>query len=1125
MFIKEIRAVIKRSMLFFLLAGAFIILANTLIQGPYVQKRILKRISDAIGYDLQAKDIELNLWKGLGISINDLSARSRKGSEKFTASSLRLTLNVKDLLAGHIIPSTLYLSKPVIELPWEKEYEINHALERFLPEKIPLFWFPGIHSLVIEKGQIKFTGATFSLEDFDLATSRINPSPLTFFIISKGKIGFRGETAGFELSGKLTPPSNDSDLLLINAKLKTENTPLNWFKWPASIPVKGGHFKTRLDIEGDPTDHLVMKGLIDLTGFKFDLIRKDKYKEFSIPEVTLDFESIIRADNVDVHPLKIKGDGIAVDLGFSFDFNNGGTPFLDLKFKSEVMEVETFKKFFPSPLLPLWLENRLFPILTSGDIKVNTFSLIGDIDRIRHMSRPENRSVMEMLFECRGFEVSGGGIRIPFKEVSADVELKDGLFRVTGLNAGFGDSLIKNAGLDIRDVFSESRFYEIKAEGDCDIKELMSQKGMDVVPLNASRYLDQLPDINGRISGNISIGYQKEWVRPEILRGDFLMKGFSLDNKEYIFPVRFDEAVIHIDDSGSDYVSGSGSWGNNSFNVSANFGIAGVTPYLKNGLIYSDVDMNQVFSVFNLTNKTPLIFSETLPWNISLAKEGEGWSVKGRVDLMDTQIKSGDFTARTSGRNEGKIIFELAIRPAEGRIDVNNALLTLKESSVNMSGAFDFKRKRPVEVRLHSSGLDLKDLSVVSDQREIFSGGVLKGDLNISMTETGRDALLLAGLMEGAGLSFQTGRNSPLVSDCSFQADFSGKGARISYCNLKAGQSSFSVTGDISGWSSLQGDIKVHSDYLDFSEILSTEGTQSRDSIMDRLDFLISIDVSRGRWRKLAFGPAEADLAFKNGNILVKDSQVHMDHGDLAIKGHVLKSPDREIQFAGDIRIKGQPVDELIEGIGINYKALKGDITIDGALSIKGREKKDLLSGLNGSVKVSMTEGLIKNPSLFIKILDFLSLKEIFKQRPPDLRGEGLYFESISGDAVIENGVLTSHNMIMRSPVMNAFADGSADIPQEHLNFTLVAQPHNTIDSLVSKVPILGYIITGEHKSVVAYPFKVEGSFSDPDPRFDPIVGGVEGIMGILKRVLLTPARIFNKINKALKNNGDKTVP
>jgi len=1123
MFIKEIRAFIKRSILLCLLAGALIILAGTIIQGSHFQKMILKRISDAIGYDIHAKDIELNLWNGLGININDLSARSRKGGEKFTASGLRLTLDVKALLAGRVVPSTLYLSTPVIELPWEKGYEINHALERFLPEKIPLFWFPGIQSLIIEQGRVIFSGVTFNLEDFDLRAGRISPSPLVFFVISKGKIGFKGETAGFELSGRVTPPSSDSKPMLVKVKVATESAPLNWFKWPASIPVKNGYFKTMLNIEGDPTDHLAMKGLIDLTGFQFDYIRKERLKEFSIPEITLDFKSTIMADHVDVQPLKIKANDIAIDLGFTFGFQKSGTPFLDMNFKSEVMDAETFKALFPSPLLPMWLEDRLFPIIAGGDIKINGFNLKGGIDQIRHMSRPENRSVLEMFFECRGLEVSGGGIGIPFRNVTADMELKDGFFRIKGLNAGFGSSLIKNAGIEISDVFSISRFYEINADGDFDIRELMSQKGMDVVPLNVSRFLDRQPDIKGRISGNISIGYRKGWGRPEILSGDLLMKRLSLDKKEYIFPVRFDEAFVHIDNAGSDYMSGSGSWGNNSFHASADFGIAGVTPYFKSGRLSAKADMNQVFSCFNPAGRLPLIFNEYLPWDISMAKEEEGWSVKGRVDLMDTHVKYGGFTVRPTGDDSNNLVFELSVRPDEGRVDLSNALLRLKESSVNLAGSFDLKRRRPVKVRIYSSGLLMKDLSVITDQREIFSAGLLKGDLNISMPETkGGDGLLLEGPVEGAGLSFQTGRDSPLISDCSFQADFSGRGARLNYCTLKTGRSSFSITGDVSGWRGLKGDIKAHSDYLDFSDILSTEDAPSRNSIMDHINLSISMDVSRGRFRKLEYGPAEADLVFDKGNLFIKDSQVRLDHGDLAIDGHVLKSPDREMQFACDIRINDQPVDELIEGLGIDYRAIKGDIAVDGSLSMKGREKKDMLSGLKGSAKVSITEGLIKNPNIIIKVLDFLSLQKIFEQRPPDLRGDGLYFESMSSDVVVEEGILKSDNFVMRSPVLNAIANGSIDIPQKHLDFTLFAQPYGTIDSLVSIVPILGYIITGENKSVMSYPFEVKGTFSDPDVRYAPFETMEGGVPGILKRILLTPMRLLEKIRRTLRNNGDK---
>jgi len=1109
------------------MAVSLILLANTLIQGPYIQKEILKRISNAIGYDIEADDIELNLWMGIGISANDLSARSRKGSERFTASNVRLDLDIKSLLAGQVVPSSLYLYRPEIELPWEKGNDLDSGLKRFLPEKIPLLLFPGIHSLVIEQGHVTFTGVTFSLEDFDLRANRIASSPLRFMAISKGKIGFKGEKAGFEFNGRVNLPSAAEEHLYIDLSVKAGEIPITWFNWPASVRVKEGMFKTSVDVEGDPIDHLAVKGIIDLTGSGFRLrsIKKNRQKDFFIPEITLDFESIIRSDNIDVRPLKIISDDLEIDMGLLFDLEgDNGDPFLDLNFASGFMGVRTFKTYFPSQLLPNWLENRLFPMITSGDIKINSFGLKGDIDQIRHMKRPENRSLMEMNYECKGIEISGSGIGIPFRDVSADMILKGGLFSISGLNARFGGSLTRDSGMNIRDVYSTSRFYEFIIDGDFEIRELVSQKNMDVVPATLSGLIDQWPDIDGRIICRTSIGYQKGWDCPEILNGEFLVKGFSLDKEEYEFPVKFSEARVHIDDSDSDYILGSGSWGNSFFNISANFGIDGKMPYFKDGRMSANVDMNQAFAVLDLTGKTPIVFSETLPWDISLSGNAEGLLMKGHVNLEDTSIQLKDFKVGFPGTYDDNIVFELGINPNVGMVDINKALLRLKDSSISMTGTFDLQAKRFTGVGLHSTGLELKDLSVVSDKREIFSGGVLKGDLDITMPGQDGGGPLITGVTEGNGLSFQASVNSPLISDCSFRADFSGRTAMLNHCDLKTGESDLSITGEIRGWSGINGDIKVHSDYLNLSDIISEGSMPSRAGITRYMDLNIDLDASGGRWNKFPCEQAEADLVLESGNLYIKDSLIHLEYGDMTVKGHVLRIPEREMFFTGDVSIKDQPADELVESLGINYKGLKGNISIDGSLSIKGRERKEMLSGLNGSANVSINKGLIKNPNIMIKVLDFLSLQKIFEQRPPDLRDEGLYFESISAGALIENGVLRSENFVMRSPVLNAVAEGSADIPRKYVSCTLFAQPHGTIDSLVSKVPIIGYIITGENKSVVAYPFDVKGAFTDPEVIYVPFETMEGGIAGLLKRIFLTPARIFNKMDKTLNSSKEDTA-
>jgi hypothetical protein len=331
-------------------------------------------------------------------------------------------------------------------------------------------------------------------------------------------------------------------------------------------------------------------------------------------------------------------------------------------------------------------------------------------------------------------------------------------------------------------------------------------------------------------------------------------------------------------------------------------------------------------------------------------------------------------------------------------------------------------------------------------------------------------------------MSINPSKTLPQINDCSFQLDFSDGKALIKESNMKVGKSSFSITGTIMGWNELKGDLKIHSDYLDLSELLPMkefssvhDHSEGAPGFMDHFNIAMQTDVTAGTWRKLPFGPAKADLIFDNENIIIKDSQVNLDRGDLTIRGHMLKNPDPEMFFTGDVHINDKPIDELLDEVEINYKGLKGPIMLNGTFSAKGKDKKDLISNLNGSLNVSITQGLIKNPNVIIKVLDFLSLQKIFEQRPADLKEEGLYFENLSGDAVIEQGVLKSENFVMRSPVMNAVANGRANLAEGTVDFIMGAQPHGTIDSLLSKIPILGYIITGENKSIVAYPFEVKG--------------------------------------------------
>jgi hypothetical protein len=416
----------------------------------------------------------------------------------------------------------------------------------------------------------------------------------------------------------------------------------------------------------------------------------------------------------------------------------------------------------------------------------------------------------------------------------------------------------------------------------------------------------------------------------------------------------------------------------------------------------------------------------------------------------------------------------------------------------------------------------MEDLGIVIRKSGFPARGVLKGDISISSLKGNREDVSIEGLIEGSDLYLSLIHLSIPISDGSFQIDFSGKRASIKDCYMQVGQSPTTISGDLTGWDAIKGDITVRSDFFNMSNILlPNDSPKSRDKIEDSdsflhdMDIAVNLDISRGIWRKLTFGQMRADLNLRHSGVYINNSSIDMKNGALTLKGHMTAGEEPNLMFTGDIRLSEQPLYEIIESLNIGYESLVGSLTMEARLSMEGSGKGDLIPSLTGQASASINQGLVRKSRVFIKVLDFFSLQKIYKQRPPELREEGFYFESMDADVVIDKGIFSSENFVMKSPVFNAVGYGKVDITQQTIDFLLGAQPHGTIDNLVSNIPILGHIITGDKRSILLYPFEVKGAVSSPEVRFVPIESLGEGVGGVLKRILLTPVKILKDINRA----------
>jgi uncharacterized protein YhdP len=88
---------------------------------------------------------------------------------------------------------------------------------------------------------------------------------------------------------------------------------------------------------------------------------------------------------------------------------------------------------------------------------------------------------------------------------------------------------------------------------------------------------------------------------------------------------------------------------------------------------------------------------------------------------------------------------------------------------------------------------------------------------------------------------------------------------------------------------------------------------------------------------------------------------------------------------------------------------------------------------------------------------------------------------------------------------------GKVDLGKNQIDARIGIHPLVTIDTLLSKVPIAGYILTGKDKAFLSYVYEVTGELDDPKIEAIPMKGMGENFLGIIRRLLETPLRPFQQ--------------
>jgi hypothetical protein len=1105
---KKLRPFVVLPVLLLLLFVSLVLLANSMIQKPSVQKLLLDRLSELTGYKIALDDIELYVWKGFGIRAHDFEAHQKHGFGRIHASQAIIFIDALQLLRGHVVPKSLYMERPIIDLAFPDGSSPEE--DKIEKEVLSLVLLPGLDTLTMDKGSLFIARFPVRFVNLNLGLTRSEAKALN--VRCQGEVRLGRETTLFRLQGVISQHQEAEKRPSVDLLFETEKMPLRWIPFPEEVPVRKGLCEARLRIVAEGNEAAKVSGKIMVESPQFSIREKGRNKDYSLKFMSFDFRSFVERARIHVPYLNFKTPDASFSVSLRLDFQEKGNPYLRLQGQSFLMTYSTMERLFPTPLVAPWVERDLFPLLSSGDVVLESFLIDGNVRQLKKPEIPENLDILSMGFDCRNFTVYGDRLREPLKDTSAKVTLKDGVLLVSELKGVSGKSQIQEGLIEVKDVYLPQPAVEAWVRGSFDLEDVVFQCKGDFLPVGFRVAIENTETVSGTMEGQARFRYDPSMECPEIIKADFLLRDTLVKRKKWPFAMVLKEGRIRIGEE--NHFQMSGSWGPSSFKAEGGFSLQGlsVDPQWVN--MVARLDLGQVWHVIS-PGWTPAEIKGSAFCRGSIKKDADLWSAKGTADISSLTVDHEFFLMDPPGTAD-RLAFEVDLFP-DKRIRITQLLWEPGKSRLNFSGDYPLSPEGDITLQTSASALSLEDLGLQLKPGSSVVRGDIKGELQVKTPKSDFSATAVSGELEGENLSFGLPSLPSPVRECDFTALFSGQKIVIPSFSMRTGESSLTGKGELKGWKGLKGALTVNSSPLHLSDFVSpareSPEKKNRSSFADNTDILLSLDAQPAQWKGIDFERLRADLLFRKREFHIVNSEIQIDRGVLEVRGYV---KDEAMAFSAHAEFNDQPMEALLKRLRIE-PLYEGSLTMEARLYTEGKEWSDLISHLDGGSNVLLNKGVIRKSNVFLKILDFLSLQNIFTKRPPDISQEGLYFESLGGHGEIEHGILRTENAQMKSPVLNAVATGSVDLGKGLVDFDLGVQPLGTIDVVVGNIPVLGHILTGDNKSLMTYYFEAKGPILDPQLEPVPFKALGTAVTGILTRLLLSPVKLFEDIVNGIK--------
>jgi uncharacterized protein YhdP len=1150
-----------------IVVGAFVLVSINYLLDPNIYRNILqKSLTTALDREVSIGKAKIYLWGGVGISFEDFRIKDRSRAFDLLQSK-RLILRVKflPLLKREIKWKRIIVVQPTLHLIRGKNGQFNVSsgspltgekakeMEKKILQVLTSL-FGG--SLVLRNGEIFLSDESVSqsplkteIRSFNFELSKVSYRAAFPFRV-EGTIIHSKKEGAFSIKGTIQNIPEDLDLSKgrIQAEVKIKGIETSHF-WPylkTLLPMKmiSGALDLNADFQGD------FRG-------PFKTSAKIKFKEvvFDYPQVfsfvltpkwvNIDFDAAYDLRNLNIPRFSIELPELWVKAKARIYEIGSKDMGMEAEAHSSPFDIADGKKFIPFRIITPDVSDRLFRSEGKGSFQIVSVRLSGKMPEIDHCDELANAHVLSIQAK-----LDRAWLKLPWsfptlEDLKGQLHFQKGDLHLKEVEGRIFHSTLEKVNGTFHELLQVPAL-QIDCQGKFDLTDLSPLAKTEGFPEEFSRALSPIRILSGKAQYSLSArGLLKPPIHFQHHESYHLSKT-RFTHQQIPFPIQIGEGRIELSNKNLQWSEAKFEFGHSSLTMSGFWKYGEKDPVLEI-MTKGRMDLKNLFTLFQtpifpeeirskasgfeaLSGTSQISFKgKTLPGTSSLSYEGEFFPREASL------LQKGNRVPLIF--KEGGVSFsDLGVGFSKTKIQSGNSSLTLdgfvREGNVNLSarGSIDLKQlfsllKAPFfPDQIRSEGEGIQEITGGAEVHLKWQGRVENWGSALREGEVRLKGVNLQHQEIPVPLSHIEGSLFVTPEQIRF-VDLKGKVGdsplTLSAILSRHPSSSSSVSSHKAPESSKGLSFQISSPQLDLDPIFPKKEGTSPASFKKLGDWLSdwSIDgkmeINKGKYRSLHYQNLKGDMKTIDGTLFIRSFQFKSDGGDFWGEGWI-RPTDKGIQCEIKPRVSHMEAKTFLRTLFQKGEEEKVEVTgrvhIDKVeLRGEGEDFQKMKESLDGNLRFEIENGVIERFNILSKIFSILNVTQILKGRLPDLKTKGLPYHQILANIYVKDGIASTNDFLVDSDAMRITLFGKVDLGKNSIDARIGVHPLVTIDTILSNVPIAGYILTGKDKGFISYFYEVKGNLDDPKIEAIPLKSIEERSWGLIKRLLETPMRPFQK--------------